>query len=113
MGLVHRPDRPPFATREVTVVAAVLGVVLLLMAGHYGPHRDELYFASAGARLAWGYPDQPTLTPLLGRLMTALAPQNLVVFRMPSLLAAAALVVGRPRSRGCAAVAGRRSSSPR
>lgn len=92
MGLVHRADRPPFATREVATVAVVLGVVLLLMAGHYGPHRDELYFASAGARLAWGYPDQPTLSPLLARLMSAVAPQNLVVLRMPSLLAVAALV---------------------
>ena len=92
MGLVLQRDRPPYAMREVTVIAVALGVVLLLMAGHYGPHRDELYFASAGARLAWGYPDQPALTPLLARLMTTVAPQDLVVLRMPSLLAVGALV---------------------
>jgi hypothetical protein len=91
-GDVHRLDRPAFAIREVTVVVAALSVVLLLMAGRYGPHRDELYFASAGARLAWGYPDQPSLTPVLARLMTMLAPHNLVVLRLPSLLAVGVLV---------------------
>ena len=90
---VPRTDRPAFATREVLVVVLVLAVVLLLMAGRYGPHRDELYFVAAGQHLAWGYPDQPTLTPLLARLMTVLAPHDLVVLRLPSLVAVCALVV--------------------
>lgn len=84
--------RAPFATREVAVVALVLGAALLAMADRYGPHRDELYFASAGDRLAWGYPDQPALTPLLARLTTTLAPHDLVVLRLPSLLAMCGLV---------------------
>ena len=72
---------------------AALAVVLLAMAGRYGPHRDELYFASAGQRLAWGYPDQPALTPLLARLAAVVAPHDLVVLRMPSLVAVCTLVV--------------------
>jgi 4-amino-4-deoxy-L-arabinose transferase-like glycosyltransferase len=79
--------------REVLLVAALLGVALLLMAGRYGPHRDELYFASAGQRLAWGDPDQPMLTPFLARIAATLHPHDLVLLRVPSLLAMCGLVV--------------------
>jgi 4-amino-4-deoxy-L-arabinose transferase-like glycosyltransferase len=90
---VQRSDRPSFATRDVLVVVLVEAVVLLLLAGRYGPHRDELYFVAAGQHLAWGYPDQPALTPVLARLMTVLAPHDLVVLRLPSLVAVCVLVV--------------------
>lgn len=79
--------RAPYAVREVAAVVLVQAVVLLAMAPFYGPHRDELYFASAGRRLAWGYPDQPSLTPLLARLADLVAPQSLVALRVPSILA--------------------------
>ena len=68
-------------------------MLLLIMVNRYGPHRDELYFVSAGQRLAWGYPDQPVFTPLLARLATDVAPHNLLVLRLPSLIAMALLVV--------------------
>jgi hypothetical protein len=74
-------------------VVAALSILLLILINRYGPHRDELYFVSAGQRLAWGYPDQPVFTPLLARLATELAPHNLLALRLPSLIAAALIVV--------------------
>lgn len=84
---------PPFARREVLGVTALTGLVLLCLSGRYGYHRDELHFLDAGKHLAWGYPDQPPLTPLLARAMSAIAPDSLVVLRLPSTLMSAAVVL--------------------
>ena len=90
--------RPTFAWKPVAVVTVALAVVLLVLAPAYGPHRDELYFASAGHRLAWGYPDQPSMVALLARVTQDLAGHSLLALRTPSVLAVCALArdVGRP-----------------
>jgi 4-amino-4-deoxy-L-arabinose transferase-like glycosyltransferase len=85
--------RPPFARSGVGVVVVALAALLLALSSRYGPHRDELYFASAGHRLAWGYPDQPSLVALLARVSQELAPHNLVLLRLPSVLAVCCTVV--------------------
>ena len=64
-----------------------------LPATRYGYHRDELYFLAAGRRLAWGYPDQPPLTPAITRTVTAIAGDSLLALRTLSALMAAAVVV--------------------
>jgi len=86
-------ELPALAVRPVAGVAVALAALLIAFSGRYGYHRDELYFIACGKHLAWGYPDQPPFVPLLARLMTDIAPNSLVVLRLPSALAAAALVV--------------------
>ncbi len=85
--------RQPLARGPVRGAAAAVSGLLLALSGRYGYHRDELYFLQAGRHLAWGYPDQPPLVPLIARVMSGLAPDSVVVLRLPSTLTAAAIVV--------------------
>jgi len=71
----------------------LVAVVLIVFAGGYGYHRDELYFLAAGEHLAWGYADQGPLTPLVAHVMDAIAPGSLTVLRVPSALMSAGTVL--------------------
>lgn len=55
----------PIAWRPVLAVAAGCFLLLMLVAGRYGYHRDELYFVAASKHMAWGYVDQPPLSVAL------------------------------------------------
>ena len=61
------PRRLPIAWRGVSIVLAVTAIVHGAVATRFGWHRDEFYYVISGRHLAWGYPDQPPLTPLLAR----------------------------------------------
>ena len=74
-------------------VAACQLVVQVAFANGYGYHRDELYVRAAGRHPAFGYDDQPPLTPLLGRLSEALVGETPRGLRVVSALAVAAAVV--------------------
>jgi 4-amino-4-deoxy-L-arabinose transferase-like glycosyltransferase len=74
-------------------LAAVKLAVHLAVAGRYGWHRDELYYAATGRHLALGYPDFPPVTPLLARLSEVLFGESLAGFRVLPALAGAVMVV--------------------
>lgn len=94
-------------------------MVLVVFAGGYGYHRDELYLLVAGDHLDWAYPDQGPLTPLIAHLMNEIAPGSLTAMRVPSAVMAGGTVLvtgglcfelgGRRRAQviaaSCAAVA--------
>jgi 4-amino-4-deoxy-L-arabinose transferase-like glycosyltransferase len=75
-----------FAWRPVAAVAGVTLVAHLAVASRYGWHRDELYYVESGRHLAFGYPDQPPLTPILARLAAAL-PGGVLPLRLVAIAA--------------------------
>lgn len=88
---VRETLRPRLSPRVVVVCGAMFAVLVATSSG-YGYHRAEMYFIVAGARAAFGYPDQPPLVPLLCQAMHQLAPGSLTVLRLPSALAAALVI---------------------
>jgi len=80
-------------SRIALLVAGAVTVVLVAFASGYGYHRDELYFLAAGQHLAWAYADQGAVTPLIARATSEIAPDSLIVLRLPSALTAGATVL--------------------
>ena len=91
-GSLHG-NAPELAARPLVALGAAVALILVMGAHGYGYHRDELYFLVAGDHLAWGYPDQGPLTPLIAHLMQGLAPNSLTVLRIPSALMTGVTVV--------------------
>ncbi len=76
-------------SRPGLIAGGITAAVLVAVSGRYGYHRDELYFLACGRHLAFGYPDQPPLVPLLSRVLG----NSLVLLRLPSALSAGAVVL--------------------
>lgn len=75
--------RPPLAGWPVGAALAAAAVALGATASRYGYHRDELYFRMLEP--AWGYVDQPPLTPLLARTAIALFGDTVWALRLPAI----------------------------
>jgi 4-amino-4-deoxy-L-arabinose transferase-like glycosyltransferase len=56
----------------VFLIAGLMVAGLMAVSGAYGFHGDEMYFVVAGQHPAFGYVDQPPLTPLLSAASVAL-----------------------------------------
>ncbi len=74
-------------------ICGVVGLVLIVVSTGYGFHRDELYFIVAGSHPAFGYVDQPPLTPLISAAMANLLGVSPTAIRLLPALAAALVVV--------------------
>jgi 4-amino-4-deoxy-L-arabinose transferase-like glycosyltransferase len=85
------PVRPPRLAIAAIAIAAI--ALELAVSGRYGYVRDELYFLAAGRHLAFGYVDQPMLTPLLARVAAVLGGNTVVGLRVLPALSLAAITV--------------------
>ena len=84
----------PFAVPwPVVLVAGLMVVALLALSGQYGFHGDEMYYVVAGQHPAFGYVDQPPLTPLLSAASAALLGVTPTAVRVLPTLEMACVVV--------------------
>jgi hypothetical protein len=89
-AVVSHPDRVPVL---VWVIAAGFVALELALSSRYGFMQDELYFIEAGRHLAFGYVDQPPLTPLADRLTDVLGVNPTAVRVVPALAGGAVVVL--------------------
>ena len=106
-------NRPWWRRSPGGPLLAIVGVkiiVTLLADSRYGYHRDELYYAVAGRRLAFGYVDFPPVTPVVARFAEEVFGDSLVGLRIPAARAGIGVVLltaamakqlgGTPRGNG-------------
>ena len=91
--VVERTAAPSTPRFGIYLIAAAAVAIELAVSARYGYVRDELYFLSAGHHLAFGYVDQPPLTPLIARMASALTGNTLIGLRLVPALGIGVLVI--------------------
>lgn len=89
----QRDEAGVLALGSVLAVVALKCALTFAVAGRYGWHRDELYYAVAGLHLQGGYVEFPPVTALLAALARVLFGWSLVGLRAFTILAAAGTVL--------------------
>src|SRR5580700_3775237 len=79
--------------RVAWIAAAVIFGIHAACNPHYGFFRDELYFIMCGFHPAFGYVDQPPLTPLLAAGSQLFGHSLFLLRAVPALFAAAGAYV--------------------
>ena len=79
-GARRNPYPRPASRGPYYALAAAAFVLEMAVSARYGYHRDELYFIACFRHLAFGYVDQPPLTPILAGVGNALFHGNLAGF---------------------------------
>ena len=96
----NQPSRWLAIPWPVLLVAGLMVAGLLAVSGAYGFHGDEMYFVVAGQHPAFGFVDQPPLTPLLSAASVGLfgvsptAVRILPALEMGLIVVLIALIVG-------------------
>jgi 4-amino-4-deoxy-L-arabinose transferase-like glycosyltransferase len=109
-------DRARLAWKPVLTITAPAALVHLAVATRFGWFGDEFYYVICGRHPAWGYVDQPPLTPMLARLAAAIPLDGgLLPLRVLAIAAQAGCIVlaavlaaefgGRRRAQAIAAAA--------
>lgn len=81
-------------------IGGIAVLVLLVLAGAYGFHRDEMYFILAGRHPDFGYVDQPPLTPLLSAAAAQLLGATPFAVRiLPAVATGVCIVLGADMAR--------------
>lgn len=82
------------ASTPVGIIALAGTVFHLATASLYGLHRAEYYYLAAGRHLAWGYVDQPPVTPMLYRVSESLFGTSILGLHvLPALIGALTVVL--------------------
>ncbi len=84
---MNRTASIPWVAAAATLIAHLIGNP------HYGFFRDELYFIICGFHPAWGYVDQPPVTPLLAAGSQLFGHSLFLLRAVPAIFAAAGVYV--------------------